>query len=500
MDNQLVPKEVYELLAKDRSAYEDRAEKLSKLTIPFLFPSSSASGSDGLNDSYAARYAGIAINGLASQMVLTLLPASGSSFRFDPDSEALEQLTQGDANAKAETMAIISGSTSRVNKEIENQMVRPQFYEFMQTMVAVSSVVVEKVEGKGIKWHGLRNFAVKLNDMGEPLQLVIKQELDKNNLPDGIEVDSEQEDKVELYTLCNWFEEKWTVTTSIGSEMVGDEKTYKDNFELPYVYLGWIRSRGDTYHRPYAEQFMGILEDYASMNKVSVDGALIASKVIPLVNPLGVTRKSDLAKAKNGQPIDGREEDIGSFQVNKSYDFRQASEEKAQLMQQIDKAFLSRQGTQRQAERVTAEEVRQDAQELEKNLVGMYSIMSKKFNKWLIKQIMSELKIDFKAIEVNVITGLDALGKNVEAQALDRLMNRLAPLELTNWVKEIELITRYAAAEGIDIVNLLKTPDEVAQEQQAAQEAQAMQMQQESLAQASGQAVANQAAQQQPSA
>lgn len=489
---ELIPKNVYDEGVSTRSAYEDRAEALSKLTIPFLFPSSGATGADKLRDSYAARYASIAVNGLASQMVLTLLPASGSSFRFDPDADAMMALSEGDAEARATMMAMINKETHKVNKEIENQSIRPKFYEFMQTMVAVSPIIVEKVEKKGIKWHNLRNFVVKLNDMGEPLQMCIKQELSKHNLPGGVEIPADDDsDTVELYTLCNYMEDKWTVTRSINETIVGNEKTYSEN-ELPYVYLGWLRSPTDTYHRPYAEQYQGILEDYADMNKVSVDGALISSKTIPLVNPLGVTRKEDLAKAVNGEPIDGREEDIGSFKVNKNYDFQNASNEKQTLMQQIDEAFLKR--VQRQAERVTAEEIRQDAAELEKNLVGMYSIMSKKFSKWLIIQIMKELNIKFDTIDVNVITGLDALGKNIEAQQLDGFVSRLTSLELKHWLKEPELINRYAAMNGIDIEGLIKTPKEVQAEQQAAQQAQQQQMVAESMAQAGGQVAGQRAA------
>jgi hypothetical protein len=365
-------------------------------------------------------------------------------------------------------------------------------------MVSVSPVVVEKVEGKGIKWHNLRNFTVKLNDMGEPLQICVKQTLNKNNLPKDIVLDSDDDSEdIELYTLSNWADEKWTVTTSIGSEIQGSEKTYKED-ELPYVYLGWIRSPNDEYHRPYAEQYQGILEDYADMNKVSVDGAMISSKVIPLVNPLGTTRKSDLAKAKNGEPIDGREEDIGSFKVNKNYDFQNGTAEKNVLMQQIDEAFLKR--VQRQAERVTAEEIRQDASELEKNLVGMYSIMSKKFNKWLILQIMKELGIKFESIDVNVITGLDALGKNIEAQQLDGFVNRMVTLELKHWLKEPELINRYASMDGIDMEGLIKTPKEVETELAAQQQAQQQAEMASAMAQtggaAAGQAAADQGQQQ----
>ena len=470
----MIAKEVYEQLITTRKSYEDMAMELSKLTIPYLFVDDGASSTTKMTDNYASRYSAIAINTLASSMSLTLLPPSGSSFRFDPDSKAMEEFTQGDANARAGIMALLGTQMARVNKEIENQEIRPQFHEILQAMIAVSPVVVEKVKGEGIKWHSLRNFAVKLDSKGEPLVIVVRETLHKEDLPIGIEID-EEADTAELYTMCQLMDKKWTVTQSIGSEPVGKESSYAKDM-LPYVYLGWTRQKGDTYHRPYAEQYKGILEDYSSINKILIEGGLIASKSLIMVNPLGTTRKKDVADSKNGDVIDGRADEVTAFQLGKNYDFQIPMQMRAELTQQIDRAFLSRQGTQRQAERVTAEEVRMNAQELEKNLSGIYSTMSKKFNKWLIKHIMKELSIKFDTIDVNVITGLDALGRNMESVKMDNYMMRIANLGLNRWLKEDEILTRYASYEGIDTVNLIKTPQEVQQEAQQAQE-QALQQQ-----------------------
>lgn len=471
---ELNPKEIYEKLIVSRKAYEDRAEQLAKVTIPYLFTGTGSTETTKMNDTYASRYSAIAINSLASNMSLTLLPPSGSSFRFDPDSKSMEDFTQGDADMRAEIMALLGTNMSRVNKEIENQQIRPQFHELLLNMIAVAPVVVEKVEKEGIKWHSIRNFAVKLGVTGEPLQIVVRETMDRQEVPEDIDID-EGVDTVDLYTLCNYSNKEWIVTQSIEGDIVGKETKYKKD-KLPYVYLGWTRQKGDTYHRPYAEQYYGILEDYANMNKILVQGSLIASKSLIMVNPLGVTRKSDVADSSNGDVIDGKADEVTAFQLGKNYDFQVPMQHKNELIQQIDRAFLSRQGTQRQAERVTAEEIRQDAQELEKSLAGIYSVMAKKFNKWLILQIMEELNIKFDSIDVAVVTGLDALGRNIESQKMDNFMTRIANLGLQAWLKEDEIISRYASYDGIDTVNLVKSPNEVATERQQANE-QALQQQ-----------------------
>lgn len=490
----LNPKSLYEQLIIDRKPYEDRAEKIAKVTVPYVFPVSSANGATDLEDSYGMRYTSILINSLSAQLSLALLPPSGSCFRFDPDAIAMEQLTQGNADARAKIMATLGQQVLRVNKEIENQSIRPVMAEFLLAMITTQPVVVEKVKKQGIKWHGLRNFGVKLDDFGNMLQLVVKETLHASNLPDGIEAPDENKDEFDLYTMCILEEGQWKVKQSIDSEPVGQELTYKEN-KLPYTYLGWIRQKGDEYHRPFCEQYYGLLKDYEDINRVMVQGSIGAAKAIVLVDPLGATRKQDIANSANFDVVDGREQDLGSWQLKKNYDFQVPMQKEEQLIKLLERAFLSRQGTQRQAERVTAEEISQNAQELDKDKAGIFSILSKKFTKWLIEQLMDELKISFDTIDVNVITGLDALGRNIESRKLDSYMSRISNLGYNSWIKESEVITRYASYDGIDTVNLIKTPNEVQAEQQAAQQ---QAMQQEFMmngSRAAGEGVASAAAQ-----
>jgi hypothetical protein len=487
----IIAKELYDKLSVNRKPYEDRAEKLAKVTVPYMYASDSSTSNSDIEDSYGMRYASVLMNSLAANISIALFPPSGSPFRFDPDAEGMEQVTQGDANARAKIMAQLGSQVLRVNKEIERQEIRPVINELLLAMISTQPVIVEKVESKGIKWHSLRNFVVKLDDMGVPLQMVIKETLDPLNLPEEIQ-GYEDEEEVDLYTMCYIEDGKWIVKQSVGNEEVGQESSYKLD-ELPYSYLGWIKQHGDEYHRPFCEQYYGILKDYEDINRLNTQGAIGAAKSIILVNPLGSTRKSDISNSANFDIVDGREEDVGSYQLKKNYDFQMPMQKEERLMKMLDRAFLSRQGTQRDAERVTADENARNAEELDKDKAGIFSTLSKKLTKWLVKQIMLELKIKFEAIDVNIITGLDALGRGIEGRKLDNYMMRINNLGYNEWVKEEEVITRYASYDGIDTINLIKTPNEVAEQRQAAAQKAAQQQfamsSADSVAKAAGQKI-----------
>jgi len=152
----------------------------------------------------------------------------------------------------------------------------------------------------------------------------------------------------------------------------------------------------------------------------------------------------------------------------------------------------------RDAERVTAKEIEFMARELEtSSLAGIYSKLSLQWSKWIIQQIMGELKIKFNSIEVEVITGLDALGRSQENQKLDNYVQKLEATNRGVWLKDEEVVTRWASYDGINTVNLIKSPKEVQQEMKQRQQQAAQAAGQEEMAKATGQGAGQAMTQQQ---
>ena len=287
---------------------------------------------------------------------------------------------------------------------------------------------------------------------------------------------AEEQDEYELYTMLNLDPDQvdtWVMTQDIGGESVGEEITYKTD-ALPFQYLGWTWMPGDSMHRPYAEDYVEDMEQINKLAKVLTDGAIISAKQLLFVDQRGGrTRKRDVIRSKNGAVVDGSAEDVTTLQINKGHDFGVTQNREDTIKRELSAAFLMNESVSREAERVTAEEIRFMAQELESSsLSGIYSKLSTKWSAWIIRMIMKEIKIEFNAISVNVITGLDALGRNAEAQKLDGAVSRFSNLDMMTWLKPGELGRRILDQAGVDANNLMKTPDEKAAEEQAQQQAQ----------------------------
>lgn len=486
---ELSPKEFYAKYQSGRIDHESTAKDISALTLPYVMMEDGASSSTKYRDKISQAFCGRLVNTLKAKMGMSLLPPSTSSFRLEPDKDALNALIGGDPDAKAVIYEQLSSQVNAINKEIEAQQIRDTIFDMLTQLIVVGSVIMEKKEGKGILLHTLRNFTVDLDSRGEPRAMCVVETL--KDLPEGITPPNVQ-DEYKLYTLVERDPvlENWRMTQAIEDVIVGEERTFKDS-DLPFQYVGWTWTDGDKYHRPYAEDYLPDMVQYNQLSDLITKGSIVAAKVILFVDEKGNrTRKADVARSKNGDVVNGRADDVTALQLQKNFDFQVPMERLADIGRNLSSAFLMNESVTRDAERVTAQEIRFMAQELEtSSLSGVYSKLAKKVSKRIVEWIMAELGIKFKGISVNIITGLDALGRSQEAQKLDSLVQRLAAMNMMHWLNEDELVARYASLEGVDMTDLVKTPNEVNEMLSKQRELQTEQLGADALAEQAAKAV-----------
>jgi hypothetical protein len=153
------------------------------------------------------------------------------------------------------------------------------------------------------------------------------------------------------------------------------------------------------------------------------------------------------------------------------------------LERRLSEAFLIL--SVRQSERTTAEEVRMTQMELEQQLGGLFSLLTVEF---LVPYLNRKLNVFQKTgqiprlpkdiVKPTIVAGINALGRGQDRESLGAFLTTIAqtmgPEAIQTYVNPEEVIKRLAAAQGIDVLNLVKTMQEV-QDQQA----QAMEQQQQ---------------------
>ena len=180
---------------------------------------------------------------------------------------------------------------------------------------------------------------------------------------------------------------------------------------------------GEDYGRGRVEEFLGDLKTVEGLSQALVEGAAAASKVIFLVSPSSTTKPQTIAKAGNGAIVSGRAEDVQVVQVGKTADFSTAANMANQIEKRLLEAFLVM--NIRQAERVTAEEVRLTQLELEQQLGGIFSLLTIEFlipylnRTLLVLQRSNEIpKLPKDIVRPTIVAGINALGRGQDRDCL----------------------------------------------------------------------------------
>lgn len=488
-------KKLFEKLATDRDNYTQRAEKNATYTIPMLFPKESDDG----GTSYETPYNSVGargLNNLASKLLLSLLPPGQPFFRLGLDSESTQQMNaSGDDQMKDTIEYGLSMMESAMMKHMEAMSLRPTLFEALKQLIIAGNALLflPPAEG-GIKCYHLRDYVVQRDGIGNVIQLVARDIVSRATLPEELQSSMQQtqgdqdiSEKVEVYTHVYRMEnDHWESYQEIDGEVVaGTEQQYPLD-KCPWIPVRFTKKDGEAYGRSFVEDYLGDLISLENLSKAIVDMSMISAKVMFLVNPANQTNIRALSKAENGAFVRGRAEDIVPMQLNKSMDMQTVLTTAQQIEERLSYCFLLNSAVQRSAERVTAEEIRYVAGELEDTLGGVYSLLSNELQIPLVRCIFNQMQSSgelptwdesIAQIEPTIITGIDALGRGHDLSNLTQAIGLIAQLgeQAFASINVNNLIMRIFTSSQIDATGLVKSPEEMAQEQQMAQEQYAQQ-------------------------
>jgi hypothetical protein len=478
----------YQSCAINREVFLERARDSSELTLPTLIPPKTSSNVT----KYPTPYQGIGargVNNLASKLLLALVPPNAPFFRMKIDDFVIKDL-EGDQNLKTEIESGLSQIEKAIMTDIEIKADRVAIFEALKQLIVAGNVLLY-VADTGLRVFSLERFVCKRDPMGNVKEIITKESLSPNTLEPELQQAIEprldaDEKSVDLYTHIYRDKNKFHVYQEIkGIEVPKSRGTFPLDAS-PYIPLRWNRVDGEDYGRGFVEEYFGDLKSLEGLTKAIVEGSAAASKVLFMVSPNGTTRARKLAESPNGAIIEGSANDVSVLQLNKFADFRIAYDAMNKIEGRLQYAFLLNASVTRDAERVTAEEIRLMAAELESSLGGVYSILSQEFQ---LPFIMRKLRMMEKSgklpqlpkntVQPSIITGLEALGRGNDRNKLISFLSTLAqtlgPQVIEQFVNIPDAIKRLATSEGIDPDGLIKSPEQIQQEMAQQQLTQAAQ-------------------------
>lgn len=494
----------YEALRSTRQFFVDRAEENAAFTIPSVFPREDRSG----NRSFVPPRSGVAargVNHLAARLTQVLLPSSGNFFRFVPDREARAVIESFEPQERAEVEANLQQMERDVQLEIETEAVRVGTNEMMQHLIITGNAVMYRPAEEGLVMFPLNQFVVERDREDNLLRLVIREQVALAALPEHLRElveeklrsssggpstpTSKHTKDVDIYTHVWRDGKKYYSRQEVCGIHVPDSDGEYLPEELPWVHLRWAKVTGEAYGRSFIEEYISTVKNVEYLTKAIVEFARAASRVLPMVKPHATTSIKDINEAANGEAVYGNPDDISFLQVQKLHDFRVANETLATETRALQGVFLMNAAVQRHAERVTAEEFRIMAAELESALGGVYSILSKDFQLPLIRGIVLQMQRrgalprfsqKLKShILPTILTGVDALGRRADlerfAQAVQVLSSSLGPDALAGVIDVRKVVDFVFTNSNVNAAQLLKSEEQLAAEQQQAQQQAMMQ-------------------------
>lgn len=477
----------YENLSSSRTTYLERARDAAKLTIPSLVPDSGHTSTT----KFYTPYQGIGargVNNLASKLLLSLLPPNAPFFAMRLDDFTIQELAQSEG-ARAKVDEALNKYERAVMTEIENSGMRSPIFEALKQLIVAGNVLLYLPPEGGARVFPLSRYVVKRDPMGEVIEVIVKETLSRATLPadilellqdDGLNLPSDKarEDEVHLYTKMYREGTKYVLYQEVDGVVVPNSQGKYPLDKAPMLALRWTRVDGEDYGRSYVEEYIGDLISLEGLSKAILEASAVSAKVVFLVNPNGSTKARDIAKADNGAVVAGNAAEVSTLQVMKQADMSIAASTAQQITERLSYAFLMNSAVQRSGERVTAEEVRYMAGELEDALGGVYSILSQEFQLPLVNRIIARMtkkkmlpNLPKGVAKPTIVTGLEALGRGHDMNKYQMFLNALAPLgpqAVSQFMNVGDYITRVGTALGIDMDGLIKSEQQIQQERQQA--------------------------------
>jgi hypothetical protein len=515
LDNNKTIAAEYERLAQQRQPFLDRARENAELTIPDIFPPEGHNGSADLPDPNQSTGAQ-GLNNLSAKLTYTLLPIAAPFFRYNVSEETLthllvklakENLEEGQKELETEQMKQIAEQVTAASAEMqqslnkvvtsiieegENAAARVALGEGVKQLIVAGNVCLEIPEEGSVRYIRMTDYVLTRDGYGDLTRIIIKEMINPSLIEDeelrakvlaSIEQDDNEDDNETQVTVYREFTrtvEDWAYQLEAGGEVVEDG-SYELN-RLPLIPLRLFKVDGQDWGRAFISEYRGALSTHDTLELALKQGAVAKARIIPLVKPNSQTDLAQLNKAANLEFVFGNPDDITPLTLSQNNaDMSVAYQHNAGLKQALSEIFLINSAFARSGDRVTAQEMRFRAEQLDDALGGIYSILALELQKRLIEALSWRMEMGNRMPDLpedivtpSIVAGLEALGQNHKLDQMRTFASVVGeifgPQALAGASKVSEGITRIANIIGIDWEGISKSEEELAAEQQQLQQ------------------------------
>lgn len=487
--------DAYKSLETGRQQVVDMGRKMAALTIPAVFPPDGYHTGDPLPGNNQALTA-MAVNTLASNVTFMAFPPGQPILRYEVMETKMQQDIDADPELYAETVLALSRLEMVHRKRFQSTPLETTYGNYIKLLLIAGNALWKHLELEKPMFRRPDTYVVQRDGSGAPLLTILKDEMKLMALPavhreqierlapkDKWRNQKEWEREVCIYSVCklkvdgrdkSWlYWEEWEGHILEGTNVETD-------YEVPPMHPGALTIvPGENWARGYCEDYRGDLHAVEAMASSLNDGAAIAALSLMFVKP-GPTNIKAVREARNLSVLPGNAADLTMFRSEKGADMSFVANHFQDASRRLGAAFMLQASIQRTGERVTKEEIVRLGTELDKALGGLNTQIAQNNQRPILLRAirlhededdtLPQLPED--VVRVDVITGKDALGNNLDAENLIEYAQagiQAFPKQFEASHNAANFFMRYAAAKGIKPDGLVKTPEQMEQDAQATQ-------------------------------
>lgn len=483
--------EVYRRRVGHRESVINMARRMADLTIPSVFPPRAFRTGDplpGNNQSVGAR----CVNNLASKLMFMAFPPGQPMMRLVVPEYLFQPEIDANPELYSNTLMALSRLEMAHRQKLETTPMRSAYTGFIKQLLVAGNCLWRQMKVVNPTYHRMDQYVVCRDRAGHPLVTVLEEKVEIDTLPEDVksqilEITPEllKATDPRMKTACIYSvmklktaasgEQSWCYWEEYKGKLIDGTEVECDFDDAPMWPAWLIPVFGDDWGRSYCEEYRGDLYQMEQLASSLGDGAALAAWFLTFVDPASRNSVRQIRQAKNLSILSGRATDMSVFRTDKTADLSWINEQMGEVAQRLAAAFLLNSSIQRSAERVTAEEIERMGAELDQAMGGVYSEMAQGPQRRIVVRFVRlneeetpQLPRMPPSVQIQVVTGIDALGATSEEQTLveyAETIDKLFPQQAAAILNATTFAVQLGAIKGIKTDGLVNTTQQRQQAQ-----------------------------------
>ncbi len=429
------------------------------------------------------------VNNLSAKLTQLLFPSSRPFFKASASPEIIARAKQLGKPAHELNSGLARMEMEAAQLVFRNASYNQHVMAAKHLIVTGNALLYRDTVNHRTSTYGLQNFVVRRDGKGQLLDCILRECTYVEALDEDVQQILRSQNKakysrpeqvVEIYTRIKRNVKsgvvQYVVTQEVETTPVGTLGVYAEHL-CPWQVVTWNLIPGEHYGRGMVEDYAGGFAKLSDLSEAEALYSIEIMRVIHLVNSGSGADIDDIANAETGQYVAGTPDAVTAHESGDGAKLQQVSASIGATVERLARAFMYTANT-RDAERVTAFELKQQAQEAENVLGGVYSSLAEVWQVPLAHVLLHESRPDVLAgiingdMKLGITAGIAALGRASDVQNILNATQEAAAIvptlsQIDRRVDPQKLFDVIMAGQSVDTSVIFKDEDKLRKEAEA---------------------------------